>query len=110
MPRCSKSTEMIEANDVNVRQHRTRPIDPPAISACPKRAPVVDRIAPSLSLRAEVVGRHTRDDARPVLGIEKKEVRVRPHIARIRRDEKREIPDQSDVPDARMRLQPRALP
>src|SRR5262245_56651779 len=44
-----------------------------------------------------------------MLGVEQKEVGVCPHIARIRRDEKRKIADQSKVLCARVRLQPRAL-
>ena len=73
------------------------------------RLPVVDRIAPELPFGAEVVGRHTRDEARALLIIQKEELRIGPHIARVQRNEERQIADQAHAIGMRVLLEPFAL-
>src|SRR5262249_46357794 len=108
-PRGSKSAEMIEADHVDLSEQRPCPVDPPAIAACPKRVPVVDGIAPTLAVRAEVVGRHAGDGARPTLLVEQEQLRVGPHIARVGGDEERKVADQLHASGSRVSLQARAL-
>ena len=60
VPGRRKGAEMIQSNHVDVGQERAKAVDVPAISALPKRVPVVDGVAPQLPFRAEVVGRHAR--------------------------------------------------
>ena len=100
---------MIEADRVDVSQQRAQAIEAPAVAVGGDGIPVVDRIAPPLSLRAEVVRRHPGDHARPLLRIEQKELRVCPHIARIRGDEERQIADQAQAFGAGVALQARPL-
>src|ERR1700688_425004 len=71
MPRGCESTEVIQPNYVCVSQQNAQPIDAPAITNRTKGVPVVNRIAPQLSLRAEIVGRNAGDEAWPTLLIEK---------------------------------------
>ena len=60
--------------------------------------PVVDRVAPELPVRAEVVGRHAGDEARLVVSSSRNNSRVGPDVARVGGDEKRQIADQAHAP------------
>src|SRR5262249_23931286 len=87
VPRRRKSPEMIEADGVDVREQRTHAVDAPPVAAGGQCIPIMYGIAPPLSFRCEIVCRHTCDHARPVRRVEEKQLRVGPHIARIRGDE-----------------------
>ena len=109
VPRRRESSEVIQTDRVDVSQQGAQAVDAPAVAARGKRVPVIDRIAPALSLRAEVVRRHTGDDARPALGIEQEQLRVGPHVARVRRDEEGQVADQAHAFRTRVGLQARPL-
>src|SRR5207245_7666012 len=109
VPRRRESSEMIEADRVDVSQQGAQAVEAPAVAVRGQDAPVIDGIAPSLALRAEIIRRHTGDHARPLLRVEQKELRVCPHIARIRGDEERQIADQAQAFGAGMALQARPL-
>src|SRR5439155_8617646 len=96
---------MIEADRVDVSEQGAQAVDAPAVAAGGKRVPVIDRIAPALSSRAEIVGRDTGDGARPVLRVEQEQFRVGPDVARVRRDGKWEVADQAHPLPARMGLE-----
>ena len=100
---------MIEAYDVHVSEQSAQPVNAPAIARPPEAFPIVNRIAPELPLRAEVIGRHAGDEACPALLIQKEELRISPYIARVGRNEERKIADQSHAPGMRMYLEPLAL-
>src|SRR5262245_51482920 len=95
MPRRGERAKMIEADRVDVGQQGEHPVYPPAVAFRAKRIPVVDRIAPALSADGEVVGRDAGDDSRPELPVEEEQFRVSPHVARVRRDEKWQIADET---------------
>src|SRR4029450_1580292 len=109
MPRSGESAEMIETDRVDVCQQRPCPIDPPPIAIGAERIPVVDWIAPALSVRAEVIRGDAGDDMRPVLGIEQEQFRVGPDVSGVRGDEERKIANQAHSFRPRVRLQPRPL-
>src|SRR5258708_6192670 len=73
------------------------------------RFPVVDRIPPELSLSAEVVGRNSCQKARPALLVQKKKLRVCPHVARIERDKKGQVADEPHTFGAGIFLEPLTL-
>src|SRR5258705_13937799 len=52
VPRGRESAEVIQSNRIHVSEQGTQPVDRPAITGCANRIPVVNRIAPQLSLRA----------------------------------------------------------
>src|SRR6202050_5256484 len=80
VPRSRESAEVIQANHIDVSQLSTQPIDaPPKISRA-HGIPVVNGIAPQLTLRAEIIGRNSGDEARPMLLMAQKSFRVRPTI------------------------------
>ena len=56
--------------------------------------PVVDGIAPELPFRAEIVGRHARDNLQLVSLAKQEELGVGPDVARVGRNEERQIADQ----------------
>src|SRR5439155_9486423 len=67
MPGGRESTEVLQANQIYVSQYSTQPLDAPPITPRTKGIPVVDRIAPQLSLRAEIIGRNPGDEAWAIL-------------------------------------------
>ena len=74
---------MIQANRVDVSQEGAHPVDAPAVAGPPKRVPVLDGIPPELPLGTEVVGWDSGNEARPVMRVQQKQLRVRPHVARV---------------------------
>ena len=58
VPGRREPAEMIEADQVHVRQKRAKTIDPPPVPVRAERLPIVNRVAPQLPCRAEVIGRH----------------------------------------------------
>src|ERR1700691_1654519 len=68
---CSREpTEVIQANHIDVSQQSTQTIDAPPITSRTRGIPVVNRIAPQLTGCAEIIGRNSGDEARPMLLIE----------------------------------------
>src|SRR5712692_10628907 len=57
VPRGREAAEVIQANRIHVSEQGTQPVDRPPIAGCAQGLPVVNGIAPQLSLRAEVVGK-----------------------------------------------------
>jgi hypothetical protein len=85
---------MIQTNHVNVGQQGAQTGNPPTVAGLPKGVPVVDGIAPELSLRTETIGRHTGEKTWPTLLVQKKKLRVGPYVARVRRNEKGQVAHQ----------------
>src|SRR5271168_56449 len=73
VPRGPEAAEVIEANHIDMIQQGAQPVDAPAISSRTKGIPVVNRIAPQLPLRAEVVGRNSGDEAGAALLVQQEE-------------------------------------
>ena len=71
VPGGRKSAEVIQPNRIHVSKQGTHAINRPPIAGCAKRVPVVNRISPQLSLRAEVVRRDSGHKSRPAMLIEK---------------------------------------
>src|SRR5271163_394959 len=70
VPRSSEPAEVIEADHIDMSQQSTQPINAPAITSRTDGIPVVNGIAPQLTLRAEIIGRNSGDDLWPMLLIE----------------------------------------
>src|SRR5580658_6854640 len=70
VPRSCEPAEVIQANHIDVSQQSTQPIDAPPITSQTHGIPVVDGIAPQLTLRAEIIGRNSGDELWPMLLIE----------------------------------------
>src|SRR5580704_9802186 len=88
-----------------MNQQSPQAVDAPAKSGLAKGVPVVNRIAPELSLSAEIVGRYSGYEARPVFVIEQKQFRVGPYITRIRRNKEWQVADQAHAFRVRIVLQ-----
>jgi hypothetical protein len=71
--------------------------------------PVVERVAPELAGRAEVIGGHAGDKSRPAPLGQKEDFGVRPDIAGIGRHEERHVSDQAHTVGVRVRFQPLAI-
>src|ERR1700728_2681455 len=70
VPRSREPAEVIQANHIDVSQQSAQPIDAPPITSRPHGIPVVNGIAPQLTLRAEIIGRNSGDEAWPMLLVE----------------------------------------
>ena len=93
MPGRGEAPEMIQPHHVNVSQRGAQPVDVPAMAGLPEQFPVVNRMAPELSLRVEAIRRHARNKPRPVVFIQQEELRMGPDLARFGRHEERQIAD-----------------
>src|ERR1039457_322855 len=91
VPGRRKPAEVVETNQVHMRQKRAKALDAPAVPVLAERIPVVNGIAPQLPLRAEVFGRHASYKLRPAGLVQKKQLRVGPNIAGIGCNEKRQV-------------------
>src|SRR5258705_791550 len=105
VPGGGECAEMVQADRCHVSQQGAQAVDGPAVTGTTKRVPVIDGVAPELSLGAEVVRRHTGNDAWSVARVQQEQLRVGPHIARIRGNEKRQVADQAHALGMGMVLQ-----
>src|SRR6516162_1234421 len=67
VPRCCETTEVIQTDYIDMRQQSLQPLHTPPITSGTKGIPVVNRIAPQLPLRAEIVRRNPGDEEGPTL-------------------------------------------
>ena len=104
-----ETAEMVDANDVAQREDRTHALDPPAIAFLRVFAPFVERVAPTLSGGAEVVGRHPGDNARVAVALQVEQVLVGPDVGTVRGDEDRHVADDLDAFAVGIRFQLRPL-
>lgn len=110
VPRGGESTKVIQPNRVDVREQGAHPIDAPAKAGSPMGLPVVHRVAPKLSIGAEVVWRYAGYEKWVEVIIEQEQLGVGPNIARIPRNKKGQIANQADALGTRAFPEPFALP
>jgi hypothetical protein len=101
--------EMIQPDHIDVGQQSSQPGDAPTIAGLPKSVPVINGVAPKLSRRAEIIGRHAGDDARPALLIQQKQLRDEPTRRSSREKQKRASRRSSLRPCVSVRLEPLGL-
>jgi hypothetical protein len=97
LPVALHADEVIDAQHVDLREHHAQALDPPLVAARRHHVPAVQRVAPELPGRAEVVGRHARDDRRLALRVEEEEIGVGPHVGAVVGDEDRDVADDADA-------------
>ncbi len=86
-----ESAEVVDAGEVNELERVPQALHPPAVAPGAKRAPVVERVAPELADRAQVVRGRTGDE--PAL----EELRMRGDVRAAPRHVDRHIPEQPDA-------------
>src|SRR6516164_10352894 len=62
MPCRRERAEMIQPKNVHLSQQGAQAVDAPTIAGSANSVPVVDGVAPKLSLRAEIIGRDSGDE------------------------------------------------
>src|SRR5262249_32650673 len=102
--------EMIQADEIDMRQPCTQAVQPPTVAGSAQCIPIINRIAPELPRSAEVVGGNTGDKAWPMLLIEQKELRICPDVAAVRRNEEWQVAEQVHSFGAGMFPDPPSLP
>ena len=109
LPGGNKTAEVIEPDNVDEFQQSAQAIEAPAVPGAFQRLPVVNRIAPKLSLRREIIRRYARDKTCAAAGVEVEEFGIRPNVARVGGDEKRQIANDSQALAPRIFLKPPGL-
>ena len=67
-----KAAKVIEPRDVHHRQRRAEALDPPRIIISLQHIPAIQRVAPQLTGRAEIIRRHARHHRRLAMFVKKK--------------------------------------
>src|ERR1043166_5427332 len=109
LPVGREAAEVVNADDVNEREHGARARDPPLEAVLAHPLPIVDGVAPELARAAEVVGRDSGDEARAATLVELEEVGLGPHVSRVVRDEDGDVADDLNLLVAAVGAQARPL-
>jgi hypothetical protein len=72
---------MIQPKNVHLSQQGAQAVDAPTIAGSANSVPVVDGVAPKLSLRAEIIGRDSGDEPAPALFVQQKQLRGFTHTS-----------------------------
>ena len=70
MPGGREATKVIQANQIHVSEQRPHAVDAPPVAGLTQRVPVVNRVAPELTVGAEVIGRNSTHKPRTIALIE----------------------------------------
>ena len=101
-----KPAEMIDAHHIAQLKRSPQPCMPPREAVGHMPLPFIKRIAPELAIRRKVIRRHARHRRRPTrLSIQLKQLRIGPHVGRVRRHKDRDVADNLDAPRGRRRPQ-----
>ena len=96
-PERFKAAKVIEPDDVVERMGPAHPVDPPVEAPAFQHIPLVDRIAPPLASRAEIVRRHTGDANRREVFMQLEDFRVGPHVGAVVADKDSHVADEADL-------------
>src|SRR5271154_5511239 len=91
LPELGKSAEMIESDIVKILCHPAHAVYPPCVSLFFHHVPTVERIAPTLAILAEKIGRHSGDDLGIKFGVQAKQIGMRPDIGAVEIHEDRNV-------------------
>ena len=87
---------MIQANYVHISKESSQAVYIEAEASFTEGIPIVHRVAPKLSVFAEIVWRHPSNKSRTVLFVEQEQFGMGPYVARIGRNIERKVTDQSN--------------
>ena len=93
-----KPAEVVDAHTVKQGAGGAHAAHPPRVTGLLHIVPIIDRVAPKLTVRGEIVRRNTRDAARMALVVELELLRCAPDIGGIKRNIDRQIADDLDLP------------
>jgi hypothetical protein len=96
---------VIDAQEIEACELRADALEPPAEAAPLHRVPVVERIAPVLTVGVEVVGRHAGNRERLAVRVEREQPALPPHIDAVAIDVERQVAEQTDTATVRVALQ-----
>src|SRR5581483_9201126 len=92
-PARGKASEMIQTDYVDESHSGSDAIDPPFKTIGLHSFPVIHRIAPQLSRRAEIIRRHSCYDSRSSFFVQFELMWIRPNVGRIECDIYRHVAD-----------------
>src|SRR5262249_50728377 len=89
LPIGMEAAEMVEPNEVFQRECMADALDPPGKARLFEDVPAVERVAPELAGRTEIVGRNASHNRRSPPLVQSKKLWMRPDIGAVVRDEDR---------------------
>ena len=92
-----EAAEVVEPDDIVEFEGRPEAGDPPGIAGAGLVLPIVERIAPELAERGEIIRRHAGHRPWPAGGIELKNGAVPPGVGAVQRDKDRHVADDADA-------------
>ena len=110
LPIAMEADEVVEADSVEAAQVAAQPLYPPVVSGLAQARPVVQGITPTLTIFAEVVGRHPRHTAPLPQLVEQEETLVLPDVGAVVRHEHGNVAEQQHAQVARVPAQALPLP
>src|SRR5450759_158655 len=104
-PASLKTPEVVEPNDIQLLERPLEAGDPPGVAILRHHIPTVQRVAPQLAGRAEVVRRDPGNQSWLALSVEVEEICVRPGVGTVVGHEDRDIADDADATLVGVRFQ-----
>jgi hypothetical protein len=104
-----EGAKVVDAHDIEARELRAHPIQPPAETAALHGVPVVQRVTPELTLGVEIVRRYAGHAARLAARVEREEAPVPPNLDAITIDVERQIAEEVNAALVGIALQSRPL-
>src|SRR5438874_2528813 len=92
-----EASEMVETHDIDPTERVAEALDPPGVAGALKDVPAIERIAPQLAGRAEVIRRDAGDGGGMAIGVEIEQVRVRPGIGAVESDKDGDVADDGEA-------------
>src|ERR1022692_718817 len=83
LPISFKAAKVVQTNHVHHLERRAQSIDPPFVSRGLHVIPAINRISPKLPVGAEIIGRNTGHLSGTAVGIEFKQIWIRPDIGAV---------------------------
>ena len=104
-PIALQTAEMVDTDGIVELARGAETPDPPAVAVVSHTVPVIERVAPELTVGGEVIGRDARDLRRAALIVELEVLALRPHVGAVERDIDRHVADDPDALLADIRAQ-----
>src|SRR3954454_23429553 len=100
-PERFEAAEMIDPHDVEQAQLRFQALEPPCVSGLGQALPVINWVAPELTLRRKIIRGYARDIARSLARVEQKCILVSPDVGAVESGIQRHVAEQRDAASSR---------
>src|ERR1035438_9846333 len=78
-----EAAKVVQTDHIHHLERRSQSIDPPLVSGGLQAVPAINRVSPELPVGAEIIGRYAGHLSGPAVGIEFKQIGIRPDIGAV---------------------------